>query len=93
MFLLILIFVLLIQLCNLYHYHTTKKKLIGLAGIIIVSILTLYDIINKRYQDRKEYKYIRFVQFLIFSICLIFIFYYTYNNKNYPKKHILKHLF
>lgn len=89
MFLIILILVLLIQVCNLYYYHTTKKNLIGLAGIIAVSCLTFYDIYTKRHKDKDKFKSITFIQILIIIISTIFIIYYC---KNTPNKHILQRL-
>ena len=100
MFLFILILILLIHLTNLYHFHNTKKNLIGLGGIIIICLLNIYDILSKKHRDKENYHYINCVQITILIISLIFIVYYCTNNykpsrleQTPSKTHILQHLF
>ncbi len=93
MFLLILFLVLIIQICNLYHYHSTKENLISLAGIIVVSLFTFYDLYTNRHQRRENFNYIKCVQVMIITVSLVFLLYYCRYHSADTKKHILQHLF
>jgi carbon starvation protein CstA len=76
MFLAILIFVLLIQVCNLYHYHKTREHLLNIIGIIFIFSLTLYEIITKKHSSKPHYDKIKYIQIIIAIISASTICYY-----------------
>lgn len=92
MFLFILTLLLIVQICNYYHYKNTKQVIINEIAIVIVLFINFYNIYHNKNKDHPQYKYILFIRISIIIVCLLFVYHYCIKNKNYSISNNLHNL-